>query len=122
MQYLKIAIHLAVLYGIFRVGQFIQDVFDLFIPGSVIGMVLLFVLLMTNSLNVRWIEEGTQFMIRHLNLFFIPATVGIMDYFHVFAGKGILLIFIVLSSTVLVMSGAGFVSEWLMPERGMEHE
>src|SRR5699024_8655822 len=66
------------------------------LSGSVIGMVLLFVLLMTNSLNVRWIEEGTQFMIRHLNLFFIPATVGIMDYFHVFAGKGILLIFIVL--------------------------
>src|SRR5699024_3274813 len=116
------AIHLPVLYGIFRVGQFIQDEFELFIPGSVIGMVLLFVLFMTNSLKLRWIEEGRQFMIRHLNLFFIPLTVRIMDYFLLLLVQVILLIFIVLSSTVLVMSGAGFVSEWLMPERGMEHE
>lgn len=87
--------------------------FNLFIPGSVIGMILLFLLLSTNILKVSWIEEGAQVIIRHMILFFIPATVGIINYFGLFSGRGFLLIVIVLISTVLVMVGSGLVGQSL---------
>lgn len=122
MKFIKIVVHIAVLYSFFLIGNVIQEFFHLFIPGSVIGMILLFVMLITNRLNVQWLEEGMQFMIQHLPLFFIPATVGIMSYFNLFAGKGILLILIVLLSTILVMSGSGLVSQYLARGKEMEHE
>lgn len=111
---LKIIIHIAVLYGIFLVGNGIQHYFNLFIPGSVIGMVLLFALLMTGVIKASWIEEGSRIIINHLALFFIPATVGVMNYFGLFAGKGFLLVIIVLLSTVMVIVTGGHVSQALM--------
>ncbi|WP_373894239.1 CidA/LrgA family protein [Virgibacillus natechei] len=112
--FLKIIIHIAVLYGIFLLGNGIADYFNLFIPGSVIGMLLLFVLLMTGVIKASWIAEGARTIINHLALFFIPATVGIMNYFDLFAGKGSLLVVIVLISTVMVIVTAGHVSQALM--------
>ncbi|MFD2209781.1 CidA/LrgA family protein [Virgibacillus halophilus] len=110
----RIAVHILLLYGFYQVGNGIQQLFHLFIPGSVIGMVLLFILLATGVLNVRLLEEGLQFMVAHLSLFFIPATIGIMNYLDLFQGKGILLILIVLVSTVMVMATSGLVSQWLV--------
>ncbi|MBY7145019.1 CidA/LrgA family protein [Virgibacillus sp. NKC19-3] len=111
---LKIIIHIAILYGIFLIGNGIAHYFNLFIPGSVIGMLLLFVLLMTGVIKAPWIDEGARAIINHLALFFIPATVGVMNYVDLFAGKGFLLVIIVLLSTVLVIVTAGHISQSLM--------
>lgn len=95
---------------------------NLVIPGSVIGMIILFLLLAANVIKPDWIEEGARFMVDHLVLFFIPATVGIINFFDLFAGKGFLLIFIVLFSTVLVMSSSGVTSQWLMARKEGNHD
>ncbi|WP_286171127.1 CidA/LrgA family protein [Lentibacillus populi] len=118
----KIFLQIAILYGVCLIGNGIQHVFHLFIPGSVIGMILLFVLLSMNIVKAAWIEDGANVIIKNLTLFFIPATVGILDYMDVFTGKGSLLIFIVLVSTVLVMAGSGFVSQWMMQRREVNHD
>src|SRR5699024_1365294 len=87
------------------------------VPGSVIGLLLLFILLISNVLKVEWIEEGAQFFVNNLVFFFIPATVGVMNYFDLFKGKGILLILIVLLSTILVMGSSGLVSQSLAKDK-----
>ncbi|WP_246206676.1 CidA/LrgA family protein [Virgibacillus ihumii] len=119
---IKLTLQIAVLYGIYKFGEWIQVVMNLFVPGSVIGLILLFIALQTNLMNVRWIEEGASFFVRHLTLFFIPATVGIMEYYDVFEGKGVLLIFIVLVSTILVMGSAGFISQWMIKRKEWNHD
>lgn len=88
--------------------------FDLFVPGSVIGMVLLFILLSLKIIKGNWIEIGASFMVRHLAFFFIPATVGLMSYPQLFMGNGFLLIVIVFVSTVLVMVLSGLISQSLI--------
>ena len=55
----KIILHIIFLYSIYRIGDWIQNAFDLIIPGSVIGMIILFVLLSTDLIKVDWIEEGS---------------------------------------------------------------
>lgn len=122
LKFFTIAFHIAVLYGIFLAGMWIQQLFNLFIPGSVIGLVLLFLLLISGVLKVQWIEAGTTFIIKHLAFFFIPVTAGVMNYFDLFAGKGIVLVLIGLFSTVLVIVTGGHVSQALMRRRGAEHE
>ncbi|WP_260412282.1 CidA/LrgA family protein [Alkalihalobacillus sp. TS-13] len=92
-----------VLYGLYLAGIWIQSVLDLMIPGSIIGMLLLFLLLVTKIFPLKWIQQGSRFMLAHLTLFFIPVTVGVMQFGYVFKGKGLLLIPAVLASTVLVI-------------------
>lgn len=109
----KICLHVIILYSFYLLGNWIQISLNLFIPGSVIGMILLFFLLLIKGIRLTWIEEGATFLINNLALFFIPATVGIIDYFSLFSGKGFLLIVIVLVSTAMVMSVSGRVSQRL---------
>ncbi len=118
----KIIIQIAFLYGIYLVGHWIQEALNLFVPGSVIGLIILFILLSTNVVKDVWVEKGANFFVKHLTLFFIPATVGIINYYGVFSGKGFLLIVIVLLSTVLVMAGSGLVTQWMMRGKEVEHD
>lgn len=122
LKLIKIIMHIIILYGIYLIGNWIQVALNLFIPGSVIGMVLLFIFLMTNIIKVTWIEEGSKLIINHLTLFFIPATVGVMNYFELFKGNGFLLVLIALLSTALVMALSGVVSQWLMRRKEVPHD
>jgi len=118
---LNLIVHAAVLYGIYWIGTFIEEIFLLPIPGSVIGLILLFTLLVTNILKPVWIEEGANFFTRHLTLFFIPATVGIINYLDLFTGKGFLLVLITIGSTMLVLITSSVFSQWLI-KKGEKYE
>lgn len=112
-----IIIHIIILYIFSIVGTWLKDLFNLSVPGSVVGLLLLFILLMTNVIKLEWIEDGAQFLISNLVFFFIPATVGVMNYFDLFKGKGILLILVILISTILVMGISGLVSQYLVKNK-----
>src|SRR5699024_5728453 len=110
-------IHIIILNILSLVGTWIKDLFNLSVTGSVVGLLLLFILLMTNVIKLEWIEDVAQFLISNLVFFFIPATVGVMNYFDLFKGKGILLILVVLISTILVMGISGLVSQYLVKNK-----
>ncbi|KFZ42645.1 CidA/LrgA family protein [Anoxybacillus flavithermus] len=100
------------LYMLYMVGSFIQQLLHIPIPGSMIGMLILFLLLMTGIVKEEWISQGANMLLSHLTLLFIPATVGIIDYVELFSGKGIWSIFVVIVSTMIVMLFAGFIGQW----------
>lgn len=72
-------------------GDKVAAVFNLPIPGSVIGMLLLFTLLSTGVIKTAQIQEVTTFLLKHMAFFFIPVTVGLMNYWEIFHQRGILL-------------------------------
>ncbi len=100
------------LYALYMIGSFIQQLLHIPIPGSMIGMLLLFLLLMTGIVKEKWISRGANMLLSHLTLLFIPATVGVMDYVELFSGRGIWSIVIVIVSTMMVMLFAGFIGQW----------
>lgn len=114
---LKIVIQISLLYALYLVGSWIQHTFMLPIPGSVIGFVILFILLLTNGIKEKWIQDGANWLVSHLVLFIIPATVGVMSYFSLFIGKGSLLILIVCASTAMVLIATSFTSQWIIHKK-----
>ncbi len=118
---MKIVLHIGVLYVMYIMGTWVQQVFGLFIPGSVIGLILLFILLMAGIIKAPWVEDGARFFIKHLALFFIPATVGVINYLDLFSGEGLLLVVIGLVSTLMVMISAGHVSQLLIEHKERSH-
>ncbi|EKN62879.1 CidA/LrgA family protein [Schinkia azotoformans] len=111
--YIRIFYQIGILYVFYYIGLWIQQTFKLLMPGSIIGMLLLFCLLMTKKFKVTWIDKGASFLLSHLPLLFIPVTVGIIDYFELFKGRGFLSVIVVIISTILVMITSSFVAGWI---------
>lgn len=111
MKYLIIAIQIIGLYLFNLLGEGISSLLKLPLPGSIVGLLLLFLCLHFKIIPETYIKNGVGFLLALLPLFFIPATVGIIQFPEFLSGRGIILIVIVMVSTFITMIVAGRVSE-----------
>ncbi|MEC0310106.1 CidA/LrgA family holin-like protein [Paenibacillus lautus] len=88
------------------------------IPGSILGIVVVFILLETKVLRLEWIELGANWLLAELLLFFIPAAVGIMKYFPMLEAEGLQILAVVLFSTVIVMVSSGLTAGFISSRKG----
>lgn len=110
------------IYGFFLLGQLLRELFNLPLPGSILGFLLMFTALMLKLFPLRFVESGATMLLAFLPLFFIPATVGVVEYLDVFTGKGTILIVIIIISTLLTMAGSGWISQFLGRPTSAEKE
>jgi holin-like protein len=115
-----IIVQVCLIYIISLLGDFIQKQFHLPIPGSIIGLLILFILLSCHILPEKWIQEGAGFLLSTMMFFFIPAAVGIINYFDFFQGTGLLLVVVLILSTCLVLIFSGYTGEKLGQEKVIE--
>lgn len=113
MKWIKILIQIACLYLFYLAGVSIQQYLQLSMPGSIIGMFLLFFCLTLKIIRLPLLKEGSSMLLSHLSLLFIPATVGLIDHFDLFSGKGIVSALVALFSTALVMISAAAIGQRL---------
>jgi putative effector of murein hydrolase LrgA (UPF0299 family) len=63
------------------VGEVVVRLTDAPVPGAVVGMVLLFVLLRVRRVgDDATVVRASEGLLRHLQLFFVPAGVGVVVY------------------------------------------
>lgn len=110
---LKRMFQVAVLFVFAFIGNWLQGLFQLPIPGSILGLLLLLAALALNIVKVEWIKEGAGFLLATLPLILVPATVGIMNYPSLFSGKGIFIFGIVILSTMITIIVTGKTSQIL---------
>lgn len=79
------------------------------IPGSVIGLVLLFLALQLNVLKVEQVDEVGTWLTSNMGIFFVPAGVGLMTNFGVLADTWWQLLIIMVVTTILMMVFVGKV-------------
>lgn len=96
-----------------KIGFYLVDYFQLFIPGNVAGLVILFLLLWTKVLKLEWIEQASDFLVRHLSFFFVSISVGLMTVGSLLAKNGVQLAAVLLISAVIGMAVAGFAAQIL---------
>ena len=77
-QYLRAFV---LIYACLYAGIFVASLLPITIPGSIIGMLILFVLLALQILPARWVNPGCYVLIRYMALLFVPIGVGVMQYF-----------------------------------------
>ena len=112
MKFLIIVLQICILYIFSFIGNAIQNLFQLAIPGSIIALILLFICLCLKIIPVKLIEQGAGFLLSILTLFFIPATVGIMNYPSLLSLRGVMFFIVILLSTVITIAIAGTTSQF----------
>lgn len=115
MKYLKQFMIILVLSFI---GEVLHAILPLPIPGSIYGIVILFLLLEIKLLSLAEIEETGKFLIEIMPIMFIPPAVGLIDVWDVILPSWIPYTIITVVSTFLVMVVAGKVTQAVMRKKG----
>lgn len=82
------------------------------IPGVLTGLVLLALSLWTGIIKEEWLLGSGSFFLKHLTLFFLPAALGIIDYFDLLAQELFSILLVVTLSTALTIVVTGWVAQW----------
>lgn len=84
------------------IGNFIQQHTGIPFPGSIIGMILLFVSMSSGLMPVEVIRPSASLILKYMIFFFIPISVGLMNYFDLLLDNMVLIIVCTVGSNLLV--------------------
>lgn len=110
----KLVAGIAVLWLFLLAGQGLGDMFDLPLPGSVLGMLLLWGALESRLVRLSWIDRGAGALLGVLGLLFVPAGVGVIEYADegtVWLGVGA----VVVGGVLVTLAVTGLVVQRLLP-------
>ncbi|APT52048.1 holin [Bacillus safensis] len=83
------------------------------IPGTILGILVIFLLLHFKIIQLKWIELGAVWLLGELLLFFIPSAVGVIDYGKLLSQSGTSIVLVVLLSTFVVMLSTGIMTQMI---------
>ena len=116
---MKVFNQLAIILGIWAVGEYISSMISGFvlIPGSIVGMILLFLMLQFKIISIESIDSISGFFLDNMALFFVPAGVSLIKSMDLIKQNRILLVLAIFVTTVIVMWCTGIVVEIMMKRK-----
>ena len=119
MKYIK---QLAIIMGITFFGELIEYLFPFPIPGSVYGLVILFLLLLTEKVKLESVKETGDFLVAIMPVMFIPAAVGLMDSVEQMKSMLVPCLLAIFPVTLIVMLVTGKATEGLLRRKLSEED
>lgn len=106
---MKIYVQLMIILFFSLIGEFVSNAFKLPIPGSIIGMLLLFIALYLKWIRLRHVSQVAYFLLANMTILFLPAGVGVMQYFNVLLPNLLPFVLILFGAIVLNIVTISFV-------------
>lgn len=104
---------LAILLGFNLLGIFIQYIFNIPVPGNVIGLILFIAALFLKIIKLEWVEASAQFLLSHMMLFFAPIIVAVIVFFPLIGEQWVSISLSLIVSTLFVLLVTGWVTTLL---------
>ncbi|MEA4900933.1 CidA/LrgA family holin-like protein [Desulfitobacterium sp.] len=119
-QIIKAITQIIILFLISLCTNQIADYFNLRIPGTVLGIIVVFFLLETKLIRLEWIETGANWLVSNIMLFLIPSAVGVIQYKTMLSENGLSLIAVIVISSVVVMVFTGLFAQNIQSNKEKE--
>lgn len=119
-KFIKIILQICMIYFITVLGSWIQETLNIPIAGSIIGLVILFLLLQFKIIKEEWIKDGANLLLSTMIFFFIPSIVGAMNLVNQINAQFIFLIVLVIASTCIVALSSGYIAEKMLKKNHIE--
>lgn len=116
--WIKGAVQVVFLIVFSRLMDLLMQISHINIPGSIVGIGVLFVLLQTGIIKLEWIDLGAKWLLAEMLLFFIPSAVGIVQYKELMWDSGVRILTVIVVSILVVMAGTGLLAERLAKPKG----
>ncbi|WP_019635486.1 CidA/LrgA family protein [Paenibacillus fonticola] len=95
----------------------LAELLHLPVPGSILGIIVIFVLLKSKVIKLTWVEQGANLLLAELLLFFVPSAVGVMKYIPLLESDGVRILIVVIASTFIVMLSSGLIASRITKRR-----
>ena len=119
MKYLR---QFGIILAVTCAGEIMKYFIPLAKPGSIYGLILMFVLLLTRVIKVEHVKETGEFLIEIMPLMFIPAGVGLMKSWGVLKPLVVPVLAITVVSLIAVMAVSGRVSQKIIAKNDKKRE
>ena len=100
---MKIVSQLGIIFGICLLGEGISALLPFACPGGILSMVILFLLLLFRILKEDKIKDCVDFLLDNMSLFYIPVSVGMLEYFDIIKQNLVVILLICFLSFVLTL-------------------
>ena len=94
----------AIILFFYALGEALSFLLPFSFPGSIIGMILLFLALSLKLVNIEDIKIVSDFFLKYMALFFIPAGVSVMSSFHLIEAHLVSISLVLVISTIFMLS------------------
>lgn len=122
---IKLILQLALIMLITFIGTEVQKLLHIPLAGSIVGLMLFFLLLQFKIVPESWINVGADFLLKTMVFFFIPSVVGIMDVASNITMNYILFFIVIIFGTCLVALSSGYIAEKMLEKnntrKGTDH-
>ena len=118
----QLARSLIILYIMLLLGNLISHYIPLGIPGSIWGLLLLFLGLTTRIIRLEWIYLGSSLLIRYMAVLFVPVSVGIIKYYDLLVSQWKILLIPNILSTFLTLFIIAFLGNYLFYKQSFTHK
>lgn len=108
MKYLK---QFSIILAISCLGELLSLWIPAPIPGSIYGIVLLFLGLVTKVIPIHAVKETGHFLVEIMPVMFIPAAAGVLESWELIASSWLQYGLLTIVTTVAVMGVAGRVTQ-----------
>jgi len=96
-----------IIISILMIGKLMSHLLQIPIPGSIIGLLLLFTALASNLINIKLIDSAGHFLLKYMTLFFVPAGVGLINHIEILSQHWLVIVSSSLLSTIVVLISVG---------------
>lgn len=118
----QLARSLIILYIMLLLGNLISHYIPVGIPGSIWGLLLLFLGLTTHVIHLEWIYFGSSLLIRYMAVLFVPVSVGIIKYYDLLVAQWKVLLIPNILSTILTLLVIAFIGNYLFYKQSFTHK
>lgn len=101
----------AVLFAFMALGELVVYCTDIPVPSSIIGMLLLAAALKMRIVREMWVNKVSDFLVRNLGFFFVPAGVGVMNCLGIISGELWPIVGASVASTFLIIAITGRIHQ-----------
>lgn len=119
MKYLR---QFSIILTVSFLGEVLNHLLPLPVPGSVYGLVLMLLALCTGLVKLEQVKGAADFLIEIMPVLFIPSTVGIMASWGLLQPILIPAAVIVVGSTLIVMAVTGLTAQGIIRRGGKGKE
>lgn len=92
-------------------GEFIVYCTGIPVPSSIIGMLLLTASLKLRIIRLLWVDKVSDFLVKNLGFFFVPAGVGLMRCLDLISEQWLPIVAASVISTFLIIATTGWVHQ-----------
>ena len=103
----------AIIFSIYSISDIFYKSLKLPIPANVIGMLILFILLITGIIKEHHIDKASDILIGNMSLLFVPATLAIMEEYKYIKEEIAPFIIICVFMVVVTMVSTGLIAQIL---------